>query len=244
MESVPEKATSHSTFISKANAFISVIVSSHIVKGSTFLLILFYCLSFSDSTFVQLSVVPGYLIPPHFWIWTLLTHNFLQRHICMVLIDICVVILSSKLLEPLWSTLQIGLFFVIVCPISAILTIAVYITVYYISFDTDYIFETYIHGLGAYIGGFCVIVKQLMPEEILLRLPFGKIRNKHIPIICLVAAISLSLCGILNGPYAIHFGFGIIVSWVYLRFYQRHSNGSKGDMAEDFSFARYKLIFN
>merc|ERR1712029_825792 len=33
------------------------------------------------------------------------------------------------------------------------------------------------------------------------------------------------------------FGTGLIVSWVYLRFYQVHSNGSKGDTAESFSFA-------
>jgi hypothetical protein len=33
------------------------------------------------------------------------------------------------------------------------------------------------------------------------------------------------------------FGFGLLSSWVYLRFYQHHSNGTKGDMAESFSFA-------
>lgn len=238
MEKAPEQLSSKPTAFFKPTVIISAVTSSHIVKGTSLILILFYCLSFSGSAFDHLCVVPGYVLPPNFWVWTLLTHNFLQAHIIMVIIDICVVILSSKLLEPLWSYLQIGLFFVIVCSGSAILTAAMYMVMYYVTGNTDYLFETHIHGLGAYVGGFCVVVKQLMPEEILLRLPFGKVRNQHIPMICLVTAISLSLAGVLNGPYAIHFGFGIIVSWVYLRFYQRHSNGNKGDMAENFSFAR------
>lgn len=38
------------------------------------------------------------------------------------------------------------------------------------------------------------------------------------------------------------FTFGLIVSWVYLRFYQVHPNGSRGDNAESFGFARYNFF--
>lgn len=224
--------------IFQSQVLVSVISSSHIVKGASAVLILFYFLSFSITAFDHLCVVPGYVLPPNFWIWTLLTHSFLQAHIVLVLVDICVLILSGKLLEPLWGPLQIGIFFAIVTSAAALLTAGIYMAKYYVTGNTNYLFETHIHGMGAYIGGFCVAVKQLMPEEILLQLPFGKVRNKHIPIICLFTAVILSIAGVLNGPYAIHFGFGILVSWIYLRFYQKHGNGNKGDMAEDFSFAR------
>ena len=46
--------------------------------------------------------------------------------------------------------------------------------------------------------------------------------------------------GLLEGTYCTMFASGIISSWTYLRFYQCHSNGTKGDMAENFTFARYK----
>lgn len=39
------------------------------------------------------------------------------------------------------------------------------------------------------------------------------------------------------------FGSGIVFSWTYLRFYQRHTNGSRGDHAENFNFARYLRSF-
>ncbi|XP_067936339.1 transmembrane protein 115-like [Watersipora subatra] len=234
------KSTNVTNFLqSSSSAFLSVIVSSHVVKGTVLLLVISYFLTFSSSALDHLSVVPGYVLPPNFWIWTLITHNFLQVHMVMVLIDICVVILSGKLLEPLWGPLQIGIFFLIVCCCSAVCTALTYMVFYYVTGNTNYLFETRIHGLGAYIGGFSVVVKQLMPDEVLLRLPFGKVRNRHIPLLCLVTAIVLSLCGVLNGPYSIHFGFGVLASWIYLRFYQKHSNGNRGDMAEDFTFSSF-----
>jgi len=33
--------------------------------------------------------------------------------------------------------------------------------------------------------------------------------------------------------------FGIIISWTYLRFFQSHQNGTKGDMSASFSFASF-----
>lgn len=32
--------------------------------------------------------------------------------------------------------------------------------------------------------------------------------------------------------------FGTLVSWTYLRFYQFHSNGTRGDMGDNFNFAK------
>jgi hypothetical protein len=35
---------------------------------------------------------------------------------------------------------------------------------------------------------------------------------------------------------------GIFVSWIYLRFFQKHKNGTRGDASTTFVFARF--IFN
>lgn len=238
MESSPENTPRGSSNIFQPKVLLSVILSSHIVKGISIILITFYFISFSSSAFDHLSVIPGYVLPPNFWIWTLLTHNFIQTHILLLLVDIFVVVLTGKILEPLWTPLQLGIFFALVTSLAAVLTSLVYMVLYYITGNTNYLFETHINGLGAYIGGFCVAVKQLMPEEVILHLPNVNVRNRHMPVIYLTLAIVLSAVGVLNRPYSVHFGFGILVSWVYLRFYQRHSNGSKGDMADEFSFAR------
>lgn len=45
--------------------------------------------------------------------------------------------------------------------------------------------------------------------------------------------------GLLEGTFCTMFTGGILSSWVYLRFYQLHSNGTRGDTTDFFTFARY-----
>ena len=84
------------------------------------------------------------------------------------------------------------------------------------------------------------------------RTPLGKITNRHIPLSVFGLTFILWALGAVEGSYCTMFGTGLIVSWVYLRFYQVvlktrrleseqliqvHSNGSKGDLADSFAFS-------
>ena len=84
------------------------------VKAVSIIVLLSYCLSYSESAILALSVTPGYFWPPHFWLWTAFTHCFLEIHWWEVLVDIVTVVLVGKLLEPLWGTLEMVIFFGIV----------------------------------------------------------------------------------------------------------------------------------
>lgn len=55
----------------------------------------------------------------------------------------------------------------------------------------------------------------------------------------LFCSLILWVVGIMDGTHPVMFCSGLIVSWVYLRFYQRHSNGSRGDSADSFTFASF-----
>ena len=215
--------------------------SSVVVKGVTVAVILGYFLSFATTAIPYITVTPGYVMPPNFRFWTFITHPFIEMHIWDVLIDISVLILCGKLLEPLWGAMDMLIFFGIINTGVAIGTAFVYIGFYLVTKNEEYLFETYIYGLAGYIAGFAVAVKQAMPDHVLATSPFGKLRNTHIPLLLLFVTITLRLIGLLEGPYPFMFGFGILVSWIYLRFYQKHSNGNRGDMADNFGFARYKI---
>ena len=84
------------------------------VKAVSVIVLLSYCLSYSESAILALSVTPGYFWPPHFWLWTAFTHCFLEIHWWEVLVDIVTIVLVGKLLEPLWGTLEMISFFVII----------------------------------------------------------------------------------------------------------------------------------
>ncbi|CAH1783029.1 unnamed protein product, partial [Owenia fusiformis] len=213
--------------------------SSVVVKCVGILVFLSYFLTFSETALSILTVIPGNVIPPNFWIWTYFTHSFIETHIWIVIIDVVVIVLYGKLLEPLWGALQMLVFFLVVNFGVGVITSFVYLCIYVISRNDAYLFKVHIHGLAGYIAGFSVAVKQVMPDHVVVDSPFGKLGNRHIPILMLMITIFVRILGGLDGPFPIMFGSGILVSWIYLRFYQKHSNGNRGDMAESFSFASF-----
>jgi hypothetical protein len=150
-----------------------------------------------------------------------------------------VVFLYGQLLEPLWGTLEMIIFFAVVNLSVAAMTTGTYLFIYLLTQDTDYLFDNYIHGMAGYLAGFAIAVKQAMPDHVLISSPFGKLRNLHIPLLLLVAAGLARLIGAVDPPFPVMFLWGLFISWVYLRFYQRHSNGSRGDMADNFGLASF-----
>lgn len=197
-----------------------------------------YCLTNVIHDYNVLSVNPGFLMPPSFWIWTAFTFCFLEIHFWEVLVDIVTVGLCGKLIEPLWGQMEMLTFFAIVNFGVAVLGTTFYFILYMCTFETFFLFSVNIHGLAGYIAGVSVAVKQIMPDLVLIKTPLGKLSNRNVPLIVFFMSLILWLTGLLEGTYPTMFLSGLIVSWIYLRFYQRHSNGSRGDMADYFTFAR------
>lgn len=211
--------------------------SSIVVKAIAITIVVGYLFSFISSLIPYITITPGNVMPPNFRVYSFALFCFVELHFWHVLADIAVIILFGKLLEPLWGAFDMLLFFVITNVAVGIVSTFLYFFIYLVTLNEAYLFEVHIHGLAGYIAGFCVAVKQVMPDHCLATLPFGKLRNTHIPLTLLVLIIIFRIAGLLPGPYPYMFGSGIIVSWVYLRFYQKHSNGNRGDMADNFSFA-------
>lgn len=90
-----------------------------------------------------------------------------------------------------------------------------------------------------YFPGVSVAVKQIMPDHILAKTPVGKITNRNVPLMVWILLLLLRIVGLIEGTQPTMFLNGLLVSWIYLRFYQKHTNGTKGDMADNFTFARY-----
>lgn len=212
--------------------------SSVVVKFICSAVCVGYLLSFSDRALTILTILPGTLLPPNFWIWTLATHVFIETHWWVVVCDVVVTVLYGKLVEPLWGALEMVKFTGVVTIVVGAMTTLSYLFVFLVTQNTDFLFQRHIHGLAGYVAGFSVAVKQCMPDYVLVNSPFGKLRNRHIPLALMVLAIFLHFPKVVDFAFPIMFGWGILVSWVYLRFYQKHSSGNYGDMVDGFSFAK------
>lgn len=128
-------------------------------------------------------------------------------------------------------------FFFIVNIGVAVLCAFFYYLLYMCTQNTELLFQVHIHGLSGYLAGVSVAVKQIMPDHVLARTPLGKFTNRNIPLSVFSLTFIMWAIGMVEGSYCTMFGTGLVVSWIYLRFYQVHSNGSKGDFADSFAFA-------
>lgn len=198
-----------------------------------------YALSFSDRAVDILSVTPGYLMPPTFWIWTIFTFCFIELHFWEVLVDLITVGLCGKLIEPSWGGMEMLQYFAITNTGVAILTSFYYLFYSMITKDAEFLFDVHIHGLAGMNAAVSVAVTQIMPDHLIARTPLGKFSNRNVPLTVVIVSILLWAVGLLDGTYPAMFASGLYVSWVYLRFYQRHSNGTRGDSAENFRFASF-----
>ncbi|XP_014163065.2 transmembrane protein 115 [Geospiza fortis] len=77
---------------------------------------------------------------------------------------------------------------------------------------------------------FCSLVSSV------LKVP--QVRMKAVPMLLLLLLALLRLAALVESNVLASYGFGLLSSWVYLRFYQRHSRG-RGDMSDHFAFATF-----
>lgn len=218
--------------------FLSAIAStSVVVKSISAVVLLLYFLSWPVDTSYMLGVTPGYLFPPNFWVWTLVTHGVVEQHIWGVVVNVGTIMTCGRLLEPLWGALELLIFFAVVNVSSGLLAGLSYLLTYVATFDLDFLFAVRVYGALGFLGGVLVALKQTMGDTTVLRVP--QVRLKAAPALVLLLLAVLCLSGLLDSaaPLAAY-SYGALAGWVYLRFYQRHSRG-RGDMSDHFAFASF-----
>ena len=142
------------------------------------------------------------------------------------------------MIEPLWGTKELLKFYFIVTIPNALVATFTYFLFYSLTFKEEYLFERPIYGLAAFIGAYSVVIKQIMPDTVLATTPLFKLKQDHVPLLIVILSIVLWIIRAVPIHFLIMLSFGIIISWTYLRFFQVHSNGTKGDTSTSFSFAK------
>uniref|UniRef100_M8AWN0 Transmembrane protein 115 n=1 Tax=Aegilops tauschii TaxID=37682 RepID=M8AWN0_AEGTA len=147
-------------------------------------------------------------------------------------------LLFGKLLEPLWGTKELSKFVFIVNFSTSMCVFVTAIAVYYVTQQESYLY-TPLSGFYGVLSGLLVGIKQLMPE-MELNLFVLKIKGKWIP--SLIALISVVVSFFMKDlvSYLPVILFGIYMSWIYLRYFQKRlETGLKGDPSEEFSFSSF-----
>lgn len=207
------------------------------IQYTSLSVILLYFIGFIPSVYKVLAVTPGFLIPPNFRIWTLLTGGLIETRILYVAIDIAVLLLCGRQLEPLWGALELLKFLAILDVFASVSTTILCLVAYVSVQNTSVWFATF-SGMAGVIGGVSVAFKQIMPDQ-KISLRFTSVRVERVPSILITISCILATIGVLPVANPLLLMSGIIIGWIYLRFYQPRGKGIKGDMNDHFVFASF-----
>lgn len=202
-------------------------------KFGCVILSLFFMLSFLFNPMNPLALTPGYIIPPNFWIWTVVTHIFIETRVAMLTITCAALIVAGNVLEPKWGTVKLLIYYAIVGITSGVLCGCFYLALYICTFNTIYLFNIHLYGSASVIAGILVAIKQKSSETMLIGSIGLYVRD--IPLLYISVATFLSLLTIIRSTILPMSLFGTLVSWIYLRFYENNSRG-RGDPSEHFAF--------
>lgn len=189
--------------------------------------------------FDYFAIRPSAILPPTFWIWTLVTYPFFEKTFLLLIIGLVCIVLASRLLEPLWGTIELAKFAVISWTTGGLLAAIVYLFVYMCTLSESYLYGKYFYGLGSLTGAVLVGLKQTRGEDFIFKSPMVSFQINIIP--CVVLASTWAIAIILGGlsfEYCTLLSCGMYCAWFYLRFYQHHPRG-QGDLADHFTLSSF-----
>lgn len=172
--------------------FLAALAStSVVVKSISAVVVLLYLLSWAINTPYALGVTPGYLFPPNFWVWTLVTHGVVEQHVWGVAANVGTVMACGRLLEPLWGALELLIFFAVVNVSAGLLAGLSYLLTYVATFDLVFLFAVRVHGVAGFLGGVLVALKQTMGDTTVLRVPQVRPTSDESTFCCVMLVVML-----------------------------------------------------
>lgn len=185
------------------------------------------------SAVTYLALIPARTIP---FGWNLITAGYLEQSTFGVIVSTIGLLFIGKLLEPIWGSREFLKFIFIVNFLTSLCTFITAVALYYITMLEKYLYMP-LSGFHGIIAGFLVGVKQIVPDQELAVL---KIKAKWLPSVTLLLATFTSLLAQESATYLPTVIFGMYMSWIYLRFWQRKPETKlKGDPSDDFAFSTF-----
>ncbi|KAH9583357.1 hypothetical protein MS3_00007781 [Schistosoma haematobium] len=197
------------------------------------LLCIFYISSFIFGLFVPLVVdllsLPFSSIHD---IYRLFTFHLVTDEICVFIFTILAIFIYAKLVFHVWSRTEILFFYWFVNTSAGILAIIPEI------FFGNNIFIKRINGNSAFLSSVLVVLIQLSMDQSLVKIRGFNFKSQYgLPAVS-ITFLCLWTVGFIRLSSGILFCYGILCSWCYLRFLQRHPQGRRGDYRPVFAFAR------
>ncbi|OAY71599.1 Rhomboid-like protein 19 [Ananas comosus] len=205
---------------------------TRLCKGLAVILIAgFVLLQVLPSALAYLALIPARTIP---FAWNLITAGYIEQSLPGVVVSTIGLLFCGKFLEPLWGAKEFVKFIFVVNLLTSVAVFVTAIALYYITTEERYLY-TPISGFYGVLAGFLVGIKQIMPDQELL-----KIKAKRVPSLVILFTVAISFFVAESLSYLPTLLSGFYMSWIYLRYFQKYPETSlKGDPSDEFSFSSF-----
>uniref|UniRef100_A0A7N0V4W5 Rhomboid protein n=1 Tax=Kalanchoe fedtschenkoi TaxID=63787 RepID=A0A7N0V4W5_KALFE len=178
-----------------------------------------------------LALIPARTIP---FAWNLITAGYLEQTIYGAVVSTVGLLFLGKLLQPLWGSREFAKFIFFVNLLISVCIFITAISLYYITTQEIYLY-TPLSGFHGILSGFLVGIKQIMPDQELL-----KIKAKWFPSIMIILSIAVCILAPEMEKYLTTLIFGTYISWIYLRYLQKKPETKlQGDPSDEFAFSSF-----
>uniref|UniRef100_A0A7N0V8Y3 Rhomboid protein n=1 Tax=Kalanchoe fedtschenkoi TaxID=63787 RepID=A0A7N0V8Y3_KALFE len=182
-------------------------------------------------TVTYLALIPARTIP---FAWNLITAGYLEQTIYGAAISTVGLLFLGKLLQPLWGSREFVKFIFFVNFLTSVCIFITAISLYYVTTQEIYLY-TPLSGFHGILSGFLVGVKQIMPDQELL-----KIKAKWFPSIMIILSTAVCILVPEMEKYLPTLIFGTYSSWIYLRYLQKKPETKlQGDPSDEFAFSSF-----
>ncbi|KAI6650322.1 putative membrane protein [Oopsacas minuta] len=198
------------------------------------ILILYFLANFREFS-LYLICFPYYIKPPALRLWTLVTASFVETRIILASVDIFSLLSSATILEPIWGVPEFFIFLTIISVIPVSLIISFLFIIGFLGVE-NFAYKLDVYGAAGILCGLTVALKQVHPDYELSLIPPISFRFKHLPSLCLSLHLLLGGFDMIEPMSIILSITGLLVSWIYLRFFQHRESDMRGDPTDTFEF--------
>ncbi|GMS95644.1 hypothetical protein PENTCL1PPCAC_17819 [Pristionchus entomophagus] len=171
-------------------------------------------------------------------LWRLLTSPFVGHNLLVLSITVLSLHFGVRLLIQEFSTAHLLKTFVITQISSSILLCILSYFLYAIFASSYLLYEVSLCGMAPIIASVMVLVKQFLPDSIVIDTGMGRIKYTHLPLNACLFSLIASLLGLVRFVVPLEILVGTQLSWTYLRFLSPHETEAViGDPSEHFAWA-------
>ncbi|VUZ57824.1 unnamed protein product [Hymenolepis diminuta] len=213
-------------------------ISSFALFAELFLFIFFidcYLLSFGVCDSLKLST--GSIYYPHFQVYRFLTFFLVNTNVILYFFDAVAFIVFDLVVQRRWNFIEKFKFLIISTWLPGFMCLIYYYIKFANSRTEADLFYTGVTGSSAFVSAVTVAVKQLKFDTSSSTSTQNLYR--YCPVLYLLVILFLQFFHVLCPITFLYSFLGLLFGWTYLRFFQKHTDGKRGDFRSSFAFISF-----